>query len=78
MRNKTLKTESPFKRCPKCGTPDLEDAPHALVLYFVDHDSMNEFKALFEASMPGATAHKVKTPEEALLADIVRSGGKKH
>jgi len=38
----------PFKKCPTCGTPELEAAPHALVLYFTNKADREEFVKVFK------------------------------
>ena len=41
-----------IERCPACGTPKLDNAPKALVLYFVTDADRVEFIEAFKEAKP--------------------------
>lgn len=54
----------PFKQCPACGTPELEDAPHALVLYFTNKADRAEFVEVFKEAKPNVQTYSYSPPDE--------------
>lgn len=52
--------DRPFKICPVCETPVLDQAPHALVLYFETKEGLLEFQEIFKEAKPGVKSYHVR------------------